>query len=177
MHLEYSRDGWIVYCEPTAGISHLVKTGLDWTAEWEVKELRWRCLYIYWLCSHCKRLELQGRPCRNSSPVFNRGQHNLLTYCRDSNPPILAGNLLFLLNIIRVLETLPFLCLMSLFSTLCRFSATGFSAIFTLLSSDHEPEIILGAVFPLTVISKSRKWHLEGTYLQIFPWRACCRFP
>ena len=21
--------GWIVYCEPTAGISHLVKTGLD----------------------------------------------------------------------------------------------------------------------------------------------------
>ena len=32
MHLEYSRDGWIVYCEPTAGISHLVMTGLDWTA-------------------------------------------------------------------------------------------------------------------------------------------------
>ena len=31
VHLEYSRDGWIVYCEPTAGISHLVKTGLDWT--------------------------------------------------------------------------------------------------------------------------------------------------
>ena len=31
MHLEYSRDGWIVYCEPTAGIIHLVKNGLDWT--------------------------------------------------------------------------------------------------------------------------------------------------
>ena len=31
VHLEYSRDFWIVYCEPTAGISHLVKTGLDWT--------------------------------------------------------------------------------------------------------------------------------------------------
>ena len=31
VHLEYSRDGRIVYCEPIAGISHLVKTGLDWT--------------------------------------------------------------------------------------------------------------------------------------------------
>ena len=96
-------------------------TGLDWTAEWKVKVLRWRCLYIYWFCLHCKWLELQGRPCRNGSPVFNRGQHDLLTYCGDSNPPILGGNLLFLLNIIRVLETLPFLCLTSLFSTHCPF--------------------------------------------------------
>ena len=39
VHLEYSRNGWIVYCEPTVGISYLVRTGLDWTAEWEVKEL------------------------------------------------------------------------------------------------------------------------------------------
>ena len=31
MHLEYSRDGWIVYCEPTAGIIQMVKNGLDWT--------------------------------------------------------------------------------------------------------------------------------------------------
>ena len=39
-HLEHSRNGWIVYCEPIAGISHSVKTRLDWTAEWEVKELK-----------------------------------------------------------------------------------------------------------------------------------------
>ena len=30
VNLEYSRDGWIVYCEPAVGISHLVKTR-KWT--------------------------------------------------------------------------------------------------------------------------------------------------
>ena len=44
-----------------------------------------------------------------------------------------------------------------------------FSAIFTLLASNHEPAIILGAVFLLTVISKSRKWCFRGTYLKSFP--------
>lgn len=33
VHLEYSRDGWIVNCEPAVGICHLVKTRMDWTAE------------------------------------------------------------------------------------------------------------------------------------------------
>ena len=28
VHLEYSRNGWIVYCEPTVGISYF---GKDWT--------------------------------------------------------------------------------------------------------------------------------------------------
>ena len=50
---------------------------------------------------------------------------------------------------------------------------SGFSAIFTLLSSKHEPVIMLGTVFPLTVISKCRKWHLRGTYLEIFPRGIC----
>ena len=27
---------------------------------------------------------------------------------------------------------------------------------------------MLGTVFPLTVISKCRKWHVRGTYLEIF---------
>ena len=41
---------------------------------------------------------------------------------RDSNPPVLAENLLFWLNILLVFETLSFLCLTSLLSMLlCRF--------------------------------------------------------
>ena len=28
---------------------------------------------------------------------------------------------------------------------------------------------MLGTAFPLTVISKCRKWHLRGIYLEIFP--------
>ena len=32
---------------------------------------------------------------------------------------------------------------------------------------------MLGTAFPLTVISKCRKWHLRGTYLEIFPRETC----
>lgn len=49
----------------------------------------------------------------------------------------------------------------------------GFSAIFSLLASNHELAIILGAVFPLTVISECRKWHHRGKYLNIFLGGAC----
>ena len=42
---------------------------------------------------------------------------------------------------------------------LCCFSVV--SQPFLLLASDHDLAIILGAVFPLTVISKYRKWHLK----------------
>ena len=102
----------------------------------------------------------------------------------DSNPPVLAGNFPFLakisglpfsLDILPVFETL----FISLFNQAFYHSSLpfccGFSAIFTLLASDHEPAISLGAVFPLTLISKCRKWLRIGTYLKIFPGEGCPR--
>ena len=78
-------------------------------------------------------------------------QHPIFTLCS----PGLLNSSIPLFNQSFQHTSLPFYC--------------SFSDIFTLWASGHEPVIILGPVFPLTVISKCRKWPLRGIYLSIFP--------
>ena len=96
--------------------------------------------------------------------------------CQRFQPPILVGNLPFLanisslpfsLNILPVFGTFSFLCFTSPFCTSLPFFC-GFSAIFTLLASEHELVIVLGVrYFHWLGSLNAEKRHLRGTYLTI----------
>ena len=70
-------------------------------------------------------------------------------------------------------ERLCFLCLTTPFSKIFLLCSCGFSAIFSLTASEHEPAIISGAVMHWIASTFCRKWHLRGTYFKNYPREAC----
>ena len=120
--------------------------------------------------------------------------------CGDSNPPVLVVNLPFLenifglpfsLNILLVFETLSrerkirfslwgnALECLDFVQGLHSFVACSRGARFLRRSYVYSLRMSKEKLryFPLTVISKCRKWHLRGTYLKFFPGAACPQTP